>query len=50
MLWIASFNVENLFECLKAFDTAISTIGKPALNVYREVPSRNYQSQESGTE
>jgi hypothetical protein len=37
MVRIASFNVENLFERPKAFNTANWSIGKPALDAYREV-------------
>lgn len=37
MVRIASFNVENLFERPKAFNTADWSIGRPALNAYQQV-------------
>jgi len=37
MVRIASFNVENLFARPKAFNTADWSVGRPALNAYREV-------------
>ncbi|MGR3310655.1 MAG: endonuclease/exonuclease/phosphatase family protein [Candidatus Brocadiales bacterium] len=37
MVRIASFNVENLFARLKAFNTTNWSLGRPALNAYREV-------------
>jgi len=37
MVRIASFNVENLFERPKAFNTTDLSVGEPALNAYRDV-------------
>jgi hypothetical protein len=37
MVQIASFNVENLFARPKAFNTTNWSLGRPALNAYREV-------------
>jgi endonuclease/exonuclease/phosphatase family metal-dependent hydrolase len=37
MVRIASFNVENLFARPKAFNTADWSVGRPALDAYREV-------------
>ncbi|MHC4570894.1 MAG: endonuclease/exonuclease/phosphatase family protein [Planctomycetota bacterium] len=37
MVRIASFNVENLFARPKAFNTTNWSLGRPALNAYREV-------------
>ena len=37
MARIASFNVENLFARPKVFNTANWSVGKPALDAYRDV-------------
>ncbi len=50
MTRIASFNVENLFERPKAFDTADWELGEPALDAYRELNALFEKSEYSGTD